>query len=77
MHHAVYCYYGCCVYTLLAKGYVDAALERRFGLYDSLGLVPVLEGYGLYTRLARIAKCVVRIRYWFLDTLVFKLIRWR
>ncbi|AUG91602.1 Histidinol phosphatase [Candidatus Hodgkinia cicadicola] len=39
-------YYDCYVYTLLAKGYVDAVLDCRFKPYDFLGLLPVLKGVG-------------------------------
>ncbi|ATW06122.1 Histidinol phosphatase [Candidatus Hodgkinia cicadicola] len=45
VRHVVY-YYDCYVYTLLAKGYVDAVFECRFRPYDFLGLVPVLKGIG-------------------------------
>ncbi|AUG34105.1 Histidinol phosphatase [Candidatus Hodgkinia cicadicola] len=43
--HVIY-YCDCYVYTLLAKGYVDAVVECRFRPYDFLGLVPVLKGVG-------------------------------
>ncbi|AUG91368.1 Histidinol phosphatase [Candidatus Hodgkinia cicadicola] len=39
----IYCY-DCYVYTLLAKGYVDAVFDCRFRPYDFLGLLPVLKG---------------------------------
>ncbi|AHL31099.1 MAG: Histidinol-phosphatase [Candidatus Hodgkinia cicadicola] len=39
-------YYDCYVYTLLAKGYVDAVFDCRFRPYDFLGLLPVLKGIG-------------------------------
>ncbi|XXN13564.1 MAG: inositol monophosphatase family protein [Candidatus Hodgkinia cicadicola] len=45
VRHVIY-YYDCYVYTLLAKGYIDAVFECRFRPYDFLGLVPVLKGIG-------------------------------
>lgn len=45
VRHVIY-YYDCYVYTLLAKGYVDAVFECRFRPYDFLGLLPVLKGVG-------------------------------
>ncbi len=45
VRRVVYCS-DCYVYTLLAKGYIDAVFECRFRRYDFLGLVPVLKGTG-------------------------------
>ncbi|ATW06022.1 Histidinol phosphatase [Candidatus Hodgkinia cicadicola] len=45
VHRMIYCC-DCYVYTLLAKGYIDAVVECRFRPYDFVGLVPVLKGVG-------------------------------
>ncbi len=45
VRHVAHCS-DCYVYTLLAKGYIDAVLKCRFRPYDFLGLVPVLKGTG-------------------------------